>query len=127
MEKLDIFLGQKRKINAVYKRILGRVPFIGFQEESEGGQSSCWSTAVLFKKRIDIPSLQKELRNTGIPSRRVFMPLIEFPPFKKYKKGDYRNAYYVYERGLCLPSSTLNSEADICYVCDVIIKLLKDN
>ena len=48
------------------------------------------------------------------------MPLTEFPPYKRYKKGSYENSYHIYEKGLCLPSSTLNSEDDIHYVCKVL-------
>jgi len=45
------------------------------------------------------------------------MPLVEFPPYKEYKISDYSNSYHIYEGGLCLPSSTLNSEEDINFIC----------
>ena len=52
------------------------------------------------------------------------MPVTESLPYKTYKKGDYENSYYIYEKGLCLPSSTRNSDDDIHCVCRAIKELL---
>ena len=52
------------------------------------------------------------------------MPVVEFVPYASYKNDEQKNSYYIYERGLCLPSSTLNSEDDIYYVCSAIKSLL---
>ena len=35
------------------------------------------------------------------------------------------NSYEIYKRGLCLPSSTLNSEGDIRYIGRTIKEILK--
>jgi len=51
------------------------------------------------------------------------VPIVEFPPYKRYKQSDCRNSYSIYEKGLCLPSSTVNSEGDIYYVCKVLREL----
>ena len=92
---------------------------IAFQKCSDGVNGSYWFTAITVDKDVNISLLQKELGERGIPTRRAFMPLSEFPCYADYKSGEYPNAYSVYENGLCLPSSTLNSEEGVRYVCRV--------
>ena len=51
--------------------------------------------------------------------------MVEFPYFKPYiKGGNYKNAYEIYNKGLCLPSSTLNADDDIYRITKTIRDLL---
>lgn len=118
MEKLDNFLEKKRALNRIYREEFKNIKSIHFQEEYPGAESSCWLTCIIFEQNV--VNLQEKLKEKDIPTRRIFMPLVEFPPYEKYKQEDYKNSYYIYEKGLCLPASTLNSEDDIRYVCKAI-------
>jgi len=69
----------------------------------------------------DIPQIQKELKEKGIPSRRIFVPIVEFPPYKQFKTRDYKNAYMIYERGLNLPSSTVNNTSNISEAAKILM------
>lgn len=120
MHRLKEFLHKKKRANQIYRRELGRMDYIRFQEEYNMSASSNWLTCILFDKRFNIKKIQEMLRRKGIPTRRIFPPIIEFGPYKKYKKDSYQNSYKIYNNGLCLPSSTLNSEDDIYYVCNVL-------
>ena len=124
MERLESFLEKKRNFNAIYKEELKGVKQINFQEEYEGAESSRWFSCITFGGVKNIPILQEELKKDKIPTRRVFVPVVEFPPYKKYKRSTYDNSYQLYEKGLCLPSSTLNSRDDIYRVCKVIKRLI---
>ena len=124
LERIDQFLKKKREFNDIYREELGRIQSIHFQTEQQGGRSSCWLSSVLFDQEIDIPVLQKELEAKGVPTRRVFMPIVEFPPYKSFKQADCENAYRIYAHGLCLPSSTLNSRDQIYYTCGALKELL---
>lgn len=124
MEKLDEFLAKKRQFNRIYKEKLGKFRFIRFQKEYEEAEANWWLSAVIFEKEIDLVALQNELKNKGIPTRRIFMPVVDFPPYKMYKKEDYKNSYYINKKGICLPSSTLNSEENIYYVCEELKKIM---
>lgn len=117
MKKLDEFLEKKRTFNNIYRKELKDIKIICFQQEYQGAKSSYWLSCIIFKKNMDFRSLQEKLREKGVASKRVFMPIVEFSPYKGYKQGDYKNSYQIYEKGLCLPASTLNSEEDIYYVC----------
>lgn len=117
MERLESFLATRKKINSIYKEELREIDGISFQEEYNDTESSCWLTCVTFEKGIDVSNVQRELKKQSIPTRRIFMPIVEFPPYQMYKCGDYKNSYHIYQGGLCLPSSTLNCEDDIRHVC----------
>jgi perosamine synthetase len=124
MEKLKEFLEKKRLFNRIYEEELTKIRSITFQKPYENAESSCWLTCILLDKRINILDFQKALKDRGIPTRRVFMPITEFPPYKKNRKESLDNTYEIYDRGLCLPSSTLNSENDVHHVCKSIKELL---
>ncbi len=125
MKALDYFLAKKEKFNSIYKAGFKDIDSISFQSEYKESDRSFWLSTIIFENSIDITSLQAELKKQGIPTRRIFMPIVEFPPYKQYKQDNYENAYRLYERGLCLPSSTLNSEEDIHCVCNLMKETLK--
>lgn len=125
LKRLSQFLTKKRKFKTIYQDELRGIKNIRFQEEYNEAHSSSWFTCIIFENKVDIAILMKRLNKKWIPTRRVFMPLTEFPPYKKYKRKAYKNSYYIYERGLCLPSSTLNSEDDIYFVCSTIKRMMR--
>lgn len=122
MERLDAFLVKKKKFSVIYQKELQGIDCINFQEVYEHAQSACWLTCLIFDGRIDIFPLQKALKRKGIPTRRIFMPVTEFPPYRKYRKEEYKRAYDIHKKGLCFPSSTLNSEESIYLVCKILKK-----
>jgi len=126
MKRLEDFLKKKKEFNAIYRKELRGLDFISFQEESRDSESSWWMTCVAVEKNIDIVRLQGELGKKQITTRRVFMPVTEFPPYMQYKNSDFKNSYHVYDRGLCLPSSTLNSKNDVLDVCRIIKETLRE-
>ena len=123
-EKIDKFLSKKREMNFIYRDELKGIDCVRFQEECSGAASSCWFTCVTFGSNVDIARLQRRLKICGIPTRRIFMPIIEFPPYKRFKKGACRRSYELYARGLCLPSSLVNSRDDIYFVAKTIRELV---
>lgn len=120
LEKLNEFLERKRTFNAIYREELKNIRNIRFQEGYDGSESSYWMSCIMVTGGAKISVLQEKLRKKGIVTRRVFMPLIELPPYKRYNKYAYPNSYGIYEKGLCLPSSTLNTEEGIYHVCRIL-------
>jgi perosamine synthetase len=125
LTKLDDFLAKKREFQDIYKEELKDNVSISFQKEYHDAHSSYWLTCISFSKDVDIPALQKSLKEKSIPSRRVFMPIVEFQPYREFKKGNHKNSYSLFDRSLCLPSSTLNTKDDIRYTCAVIKEFLR--
>lgn len=125
MERLDDFLMKKKTFYNIYKEELKNISCVQFQEEESESDSSRWLTTVTVNKDIDLVGLGEELKNRGVPTRRVFMPVSEFPPYQKYKRDKYPRAYAIYEKGLCLPSSTVNSKESVYYACKVLKDLIE--
>ena len=124
IERLGEFLKRKRIYNDIYRDQLKPFDFIKFQHENVDTKSSYWFTSIMFNNNIDIAKLQDELFAKNIATRRVFEPLPELPAYTPYKKDLYNNSNELYKNGLCLPSSTLNSEDDIHFVCKVLKELI---
>lgn len=121
IERIEDFLKKKKLLNAIYKEELDKIKGIRFQKEYENAESCWWLTVIFIENCADIGFLQEKLLKMGIQTRRVFMPVVEFPMYRR-ERSEYKNSYLIYEKGLCLPSSLLNSVDDIFYVC----KSLKD-
>ena len=120
MERLEGFLDKKQQFYRIYSEELAGLPGVSFQKELPGSKSSRWLTCITLGTEADIPALRGNLKEKKIPTRRVFMPITESPPFKEYKKMSLTNSYDIHERGLCLPGSTMNSVDDIKFVCEKI-------
>lgn len=126
MDRLKEFLRKKQAFSQIYRKELKRIDFIRFQESYDGTESSYWLNCITFEKDVDIESLQARLIEKGFVTRKVFTPIIDFPPYKMFKKCEFENSYGIYKNGLCLPSSTLNSEEDIYDGCRIFKKFIED-
>jgi len=120
LKKVDEFLKKKRKFRQIYQEILGDLPEVRFQKEYDGVDGSWWFTCIKIEKDIDIGNLTQKLKGKGIQTRRIFVPACEMPYLKRYSEL-CPNAYRIYEKGLCLPSSTLNT-LDVVEKAGSIIK-----
>ena len=71
-----------------------------------------------------IVDIQTDLRAKGIPTRRLFPPIVEFPPYRRYATEDYREARDLFDKGLNLPSATTNGAREIDRVIATIIDVI---
>lgn len=117
--KLKGFLEKKRMYHKIYEEELGGIPGVNLQKEPEGAESSFWLNCLAFEKPVDVEEIRKQLKERNIQSRLLFPPLIDLPPYEKYNDKDFTISRKLFQRGLCLPGSTLNSEEDIRRVCSV--------
>jgi perosamine synthetase len=125
-ERLPEFLQKKRRYMEIYREILTGIKEIEFQQEYPDSISSWWLSSIKINHPTkNIPQIQKELKEKGIPTRRIFVPITEFPPYEKYKKEEYPNSYELYEKGLNLPSSTLNSEEQAEFVARSVLGVIR--
>lgn len=123
MERLEEFLAKKLAFYNIYKDHFSENHHIALQQETNNAKSSWWLTSVKIDSDKDITQIQSELKEKGIPTRRIFPPIVEFPPYKQFSKDDYPNAYELYRTGLNLPSSTVNPKETIAMVADHVNKI----
>lgn len=126
MERLNEFLSKKRKFREIYQETLQDLPYIEFQKEQIEAKSSFWFTCIKIEKDIDLNELINKLKQKGIPTRRVFMPISEMPYLKEYAKP-CSNAIEIYNRGICLPGSTMNKNDMIKYTANILNEMFKED
>jgi len=112
------FLNKKSAFNQLYRKYLRND--ILFQCVTKGGKSNNWLNTILFPKGTDIENIIRILQGKGMETRRIFRPLNHS---NYLDDGNYyKHAEEIWERGLCLPSSTELSEDDILNVCEEVNK-----
>jgi len=114
MERLEEFLERKRRFAAIYHEELEGLEGVEFQKEFSQAKSSWWLPSLSIRSGIgDIPFLQSEMKKLGIPTRRLFGPMVDYPYLRGFlKHDDYPVARSLFETGLNLPASTLNSDEE---------------
>ena len=127
MERLPGFLIKKLLFAGIYREELADVKEIAFQGSYAPAKSSFWLNAVTLNGEINLSLLQQGMKERGIATNRIFMPLTEFPFLNDSARRDCPRAKELYAKALCLPSSTLNSEEDIRYVCRILKEELRKN
>lgn len=123
MRRLKGFLQQKKQFARLYRAALGGLPTVRFQRETAGAESSWWMTCLAWTGG-NVERLRKALAARGIPTRRVFTPVNRFPYLARYARRTYPSADRLFEQGLCLPASTVNTAADIRRVGAALKELL---
>lgn len=127
MERIDEFVGIKRRLGAYYRKLLATVPGIRFSVEKPWAKSVYWMYSVELDESlgIDAVTVMRELGKRGIGTRPFFLGLHEQPVL--HEMGLYRNENYpVAERiarlGFYLPSGLTLTEAQI----DEVVAALRD-
>lgn len=123
-ERMGGFLRKKKAFQEIYRRSLGEVAGIVFQQPYGGAAPSGWLTCIKVAGKKDLCGLMETLNKRNVPTRRVFMPAHEMPYLKRFSRG-CPNASDIYDRSLCLPGSTLNEEKDIQYAAAVVREVLQ--
>jgi dTDP-4-amino-4,6-dideoxygalactose transaminase len=145
LKVLDERVEAKRKIFDYYKQALGGIPGIEFMPEAAYGRSNRWLTAVLITPEefgADRETIRLALEAEDIEARPVWKPMHMQPVFDCKEHGaksmEQRgtNRYEarvvggtvaedLFNRGLCLPSGTAMTEADLNRVIEVILRCRK--
>ena len=129
LKKLSEFLDKKRRFYAIYSHAFENIDELQLQQPYPGSESVWWLTSVVIDtKNIgkSVSEIQIKLRDRGVMTRRIFMPVVEFPPYFENKKGKYHQAYRIYENGLSLPGSTLNTDETIDFAANTLIRILDE-
>jgi dTDP-4-amino-4,6-dideoxygalactose transaminase len=113
----------RRRIFEYYKRALGDLPGIEFMPETSYGMSNRWLTCLTIapekfgKTREDV---RLALENNNIDARPIWKPMHLQPVYSGCRMADAGVATRIFEKGLCLPSGSSMSEADLDRVCRII-------
>jgi dTDP-4-amino-4,6-dideoxygalactose transaminase len=140
---LDERVRRKREIFAYYREALGDMPGIAFMPEAAYGRCNRWLTVMLITPErfgADRERVRTALNDENIESRPVWKPMHLQPVFDCRDQGSGGMAQQqgkqryparavggtvaaeFFEKGLCLPSGTAMTDADLKRVVDIVRK-----
>lgn len=123
LETLDAKVARRRAIHARYAGRLGDLAGVGFAPEAPGRRHSRWLTVMLLDPAatdMTPEALRRVLDAADIESRPLWKPMHLQPVFRDHAMIAGTVAETLFARGLCLPSGSALSDADIDRVCGTI-------
>ena len=114
---------RKREIFATYRQALGDLPGIAFMPEAPWGRATRWLTCITVDPAefgADREAIRLALEAENIESRPLWKPMHLQPVFAGCPVVGGAVAAGLFERGLCLPSGTSLTDADLARVADVV-------
>jgi dTDP-4-amino-4,6-dideoxygalactose transaminase len=127
LKYIDNFIGKRKKITDLYRKLLKDIPGIRFLNDMEGISHSYSYFPILIDEKkygIDRDELYAKLKAHHIFGRRYFYPLIsEFEPYKDLDSSEKANlpiATEIAKQVLCLPIYVALSESEVEFICSVI-------
>ena len=123
IQRADVNISLKRRVFDWYEQRLSCSKSITLNKEVPGSESIYWMTSIrlLESSRIKRDELIAVLRNNGIDSRPVFPAISQYPIWDLNQQSN-RNAKIIGETSINLPSGVGLCEAQIEYICNVILQ-----
>ena len=112
MEAIEDRIKRTREINQIYRKEVGDL-FYSFQEERKTDRSNMWLTCAIMKGEYKPEDLIDHLAKDNIEGRRLWKPMHEQPVMKGYNKYINGNSSLLFLQGICLPSGSDLTDADM--------------
>lgn len=126
MKVLEQRVAKKRSIFAYYQEHLGDLEGISFMPVHEDERANCWLSVMLIAEDCPVRPLDVmlALEQGDVESRPVWKPMHLQPVFAGCDYIDHGGvAEDLFNRGVCLPSDTKMTEADLERVCGIVRSL----
>ena len=123
---LDSHIDRRRAINTAYRSALGDLTGLTFMPVAASGQPNWWLTCVTIDPDefgADREQLRLALESQDIESRPTWKPLHLQPVYAGAPTVGGAVCASVFERGLCLPTGSALSPAEVQRVVDIISSL----
>lgn len=129
LEVLDARIARRRANFEYYQKELRHVPGVSFQNGPAHALSNRWLTAFIIDEDqpVNPAQIQKALSEAGIESRPVWKPMHTQKIYKTLPRFGGSVSEWLFARGICLPSGSNLSEADLRFVTSRLIHALQGN
>ncbi|EJR16258.1 DegT/DnrJ/EryC1/StrS family aminotransferase [Bacillus cereus] len=121
LKVLDQRVQKKRYIFDFYKRELGGLEGIELMPSNEWNEPNYWLSSMTLNGEIRPIDVMEALEKENIESRPVWKPMHLQPFFEKYDFVGTDVSEKLFENGICLPSDTKMTEADL----ERVVKIIK--
>ena len=123
MEMIEERVLKKREIFEWYKKYLGEIEEVTFMPELQNSRGNRWLTALTFEKS-DYVKVMEALEGINVESRPLWKPMHMQALFKGCKTYLDGTSERLFQKGLCLASSTTMTEEDVLRISKAIKKAL---
>lgn len=125
IEKIDNILKKRKTIEDWYNEFLH--DYVVLQKTIEESSHINWMYTVLIKNnKVVINELVEKLKNVGIDTRRIFMPMNKMPYIhKNIQNIDFKVATVIHDRGISLPTYYELEKKQVEFISEELIKCLK--
>ncbi|MBP7276112.1 MAG: aminotransferase class I/II-fold pyridoxal phosphate-dependent enzyme [Kiritimatiellae bacterium] len=130
LDVLEERVKRRREIFEAYRQRIGDLPGISFMPEPAVCHGNRWLTVILIDPKAfgaDTHAVREALEIENIEARPVWKPMHLQPVFKGrvFWKGDRAVSEDLFARGLCLPSGTAMTDADLDRVSGILRRLAR--
>jgi pyridoxal phosphate-dependent aminotransferase EpsN len=111
-----------------YCERLGRMAGIDFMPEAPWGRHARWLTCITVDPNefgVDRETIRCALEDDNIEARPVWKPLHMQPVFADCERYGGEVSEFLFDRGLCLPSGSSLTEAELDRICTLVERLAK--
>jgi dTDP-4-amino-4,6-dideoxygalactose transaminase len=123
LKVLDQRVKQKRYIYEFYKKELSGLEGIQFMPSNEWDEPNYWLSSITLNGKIRPIDIMEALEKENIESRPIWKPMHLQPFFEKFDFVGTSLSEQLFENGICLPSDTKMTDADLERVTTNIKKL----
>ena len=117
-------IDKKRQIRDWYTEDLDGVEGLTFQRELPNSRSICWMTSIhIDRDGFDREAFREELLKLGVETRPVFSPISRYPFWEK-PVSSQKNAAFIGDNAVNLPSGVALSRSTVEKVSAAVIKVL---
>lgn len=123
LRHLDEKVDRRREVNRLYQALLGELPGVDFMPFVEHGAPNAWLTCLTIDPReagTDRDTVTRHLLDCGIEARPVWKPMHLQPVFADAPVRERGVAARLFDTGLCLPSGSSLTDADVGEVADEV-------
>ncbi len=128
LEHLEAKVDKRRAISAFYEKALGSIEGITFMPEAPYGRSNRWLTCITIEHSragFTNEELRLELEKENIETRPVWKPMHLQPVFADRECIGGAVCAEIFAKGLCLPSGSGMTDADLDRVAGAILHYAK--
>lgn len=113
-------IAKKKYIYEYYKRELGCLEGVHMMPMNEWQDSNCWLSCITLSGQVKPLDIMLALEEENIESRPIWKPMHMQPFFEKYDFIGEGVSQELFENGVCLPSDTKMSDADLERIVGII-------
>lgn len=127
LQRLPLLIARRTRISKSYTSALAGRPGVGFQPVAPGNVVNNWLTVMTVDPSecgVTAEDLRVGLEQANIESRPAWKPMHMQPLYAPNQMLGGALAEHVFAQGLCLPSGSSMSDADVGRVLDVIDGML---